>query len=145
MGSSCALDYYVSSLALHLRAPDPFMQMKSLILPVRTDRFSLCSYSITILHTQAYDCNPLSIGQTSSCRENNKMTWWQAYFTAKVCWSSPLISLFLFFLSVISQEANKDNTFSYMQVQWQGSDSKRKLILLCQDLLDLGSPNFKVI
>lgn len=50
-GSSCALDYYVSSLALHLQAPDLFMQMKSLILPVRTDRFSLRSYSIIIPHT----------------------------------------------------------------------------------------------
>lgn len=54
----------------------------------------------------------MSIGQTLYCRKNNKiMTWWQIYFIAKVSCSSPLISLFLFFLSVIFQEANKTECF----------------------------------
>ena len=48
------------------------------------------------------------------------MTWWQIYFIAKVSCSSPLISLFLFFLSVIFQEANKTECF-----QWQADTMKR--------------------
>ena len=56
--SSCALDYYSRSFIFHLQvfkfisqAPDPFIQMKSLNLPVRTVSFSPCSFSIIILHT----------------------------------------------------------------------------------------------
>lgn len=90
--------------------------MKSLNLTLRTDRFSHCSYCILLPHTQGYDCNLLSTGQTSYCKGDNKiMTSWQIYFTAKVCCSSPLISLFLFFLSVILQEANKTDAFNDKQ------------------------------
>lgn len=68
-----AFDYYSSSLMFHLQAlkfisqaPDPFIQAKSLNLPVRTEVFFfLCSYFIIILCTQGYDRNSLSIGQTS--------------------------------------------------------------------------------
>lgn len=94
--------------------------MKSLNLPVRTDSFSPCSFSIIILHTQGYDCNSLSIGQTSYCRGNNKiMTWWQIYFIAKVCCSSPLISLFL--ISVCHFAGSK-KTWCF---QWQADTMKR--------------------
>ena len=110
--SSCALDYYSRSFIFHLQvfkfisqAPDPCIKMKLLNLPVRTDSFSPCSFSIIILHTHSYICNSLSIGQTLYCRKNNKiMTWWQIYFTAKVSCSSPLTSSFLFSLSFFRKE-----------------------------------------
>lgn len=54
------------------------------------------------------------------------MTWWQIYFTAKVCCSSPLISLFLFFLSVILQEAKETDTFNDKQIQWKDIIQKQK-------------------
>lgn len=149
--SSCALDYYSRSFIFHLQvfkfisqAPDPFIQMKSLNLPVRTVSFSPCSFSIIILHTQSYICNSLSIGQTLYCRKNNKiMTWWQIYFIAKVSCSSPLISLFLFFLPVIFQEANKTDAFNDKRTQWKDTNLKTKTQQLLKDTSDAGSSNFK--
>lgn len=94
---------HVSSVSKETNILSPKLPYKWCHSTDRPNVSRLHWYAVIILHTQGHDCNSLSAGNISYCRENNRiMVWWQICSTAKVPCISPLISLFLLFLPVTS-------------------------------------------